>query len=153
MPWNEKQSYWLNYRPQMWPSALTLAMTLTLNFQGQIWNLLYLSQNWYDCHKMKRKHIDWTLGLKCNHGVWSSSNVTIGFDLGHDFDLEFSRSIMKLPHLSRKWSNRHETKSKHIDWTPGLKCDIWFDLGHDLHLEFSRSNMELAISQPKMTLN
>ena len=26
----------------MWPSGVTLAMTLTLNFQGQIWNLLYL---------------------------------------------------------------------------------------------------------------
>ena len=28
----------------MWPSGLTLAMSLTLNFQGQIWNLLYLNQ-------------------------------------------------------------------------------------------------------------
>ena len=31
--------------PQMGSSDFTLAMTLTLNFQGQIWNLLYLSQN------------------------------------------------------------------------------------------------------------
>ena len=38
----------------------------------------------------------------------------------------------------------HKTKSKHIDWTLGLKCD------HDLDLEFSRSNLEFAISQPKM---
>ena len=37
----EKQTYWLNSRPQMWPSDLTLAMALTLNFQGQIWYLLY----------------------------------------------------------------------------------------------------------------
>ena len=29
----------------MWPPVLTLAMTLTLNFQGQIWTSLYLSQN------------------------------------------------------------------------------------------------------------
>ena len=28
----------------MWSSSLTLAMNFTLNFQGQIWNLLYLSQ-------------------------------------------------------------------------------------------------------------
>ena len=54
----------------MWPSGLTLAMTLTLNFQGQIWNFLYLSQKWSDCHETKSKHIDWTLGLKCDHRVW-----------------------------------------------------------------------------------
>ena len=54
----------------MWPSGLTLAMTLTLNFQGQIWNWLYLSQKWSDCHETKNKHIDWTLGLKYDHRVW-----------------------------------------------------------------------------------
>ena len=54
----------------MWPSGLTLAMTLTWNFQGQIWNLLYLSQKWSDCHETKSKHIEWTLGLKCDHRVW-----------------------------------------------------------------------------------
>ena len=70
LPRNEKQTYRLNSRAQMWPSGLTLAMTLTLNFQGQIWNFLYLSQKWPDCHETKRKHIDWTLGLKCVHRVW-----------------------------------------------------------------------------------
>ena len=70
LPRNEKQTYRLNSRAQMWPSGLTLAMTLTLNFQGQIQNLLYLSQKWSDCHEMKSKHIDWTLGLKCDHRVW-----------------------------------------------------------------------------------
>ena len=70
LPRNEKQTYRLNSRAQMWPSALTLAMTLTLNFQGQIWNLLYLYQKWSDCHQTKSKHIDWTLGLKCDHRVW-----------------------------------------------------------------------------------
>ena len=57
-------------RPQMWPSVLTLAMTLTLNFQGQIWNFLYLSQKWSYCHKTKSKHIHWTPGLKCDQSVW-----------------------------------------------------------------------------------
>ena len=70
LPQNEKQTYRLNSRAQMWPSGLTLAMTLTLNFQGQIWNFLYLSQKWSDCHETKSKHIDWTLGLKCDHRVW-----------------------------------------------------------------------------------
>ena len=36
LPRNERQTYLLNLRAQMWPSGLTLAMTLTLNFQGQI---------------------------------------------------------------------------------------------------------------------
>ena len=66
----QKANYWLNSRPQMWPWGLTLAITLTLNFQGQMWNLLYLSPKWSDCHKTKSKHIDWTQGLKCDHGVW-----------------------------------------------------------------------------------
>ena len=70
LPRNKKQTYRLNSMAQMWPSGLTLAMTLTLNFQGQIQNLLYLSQKWSDCHETKSKHIDWTLGLKCDHPVW-----------------------------------------------------------------------------------
>ena len=70
LPRNEKQTYRLNSRAQMWPSGLTLAMTLTLNFEGQIYNMLYLSQKWSDCHETKSKHIDWTLGLKCDHRVW-----------------------------------------------------------------------------------
>ena len=55
--------------PRMWSSDLTLAMTLTMNFQGQIWNLLYLSQRWFDCRKMKSTHIEWTEGLNDNQ-VW-----------------------------------------------------------------------------------
>ena len=55
------------------------------------------------------------------------SNVTIGFDFGHDLDLEFSRSNMEFAIVSQKWSDCHETKSKHTDWTLGLKCDhrVW----------------------------
>ena len=36
LPRNEKQTYRLNSGAQMGPAGLTLAMTLTLNFQGQI---------------------------------------------------------------------------------------------------------------------
>ena len=50
-------------------SFLALAMTLTLNFQGQVWNFPNISQKWFDCHKMKSTHIDWTEGLK-DHQVW-----------------------------------------------------------------------------------
>ena len=38
----EKQKYQLNSVTQMWPSGLTLAMTLIMNFHGQIWNLDYV---------------------------------------------------------------------------------------------------------------
>ena len=70
----------------MWPSDLTLAMTLTLNFQGQIWNLQYLNQKFSDYHEMKSKHMI---------EFWAS-NVTIGFDLGPDLDLESSRSNFEI---------------------------------------------------------
>ena len=44
LPRNEKQTYRLNFTPQMRPWDLTLALAFTDNFQGHIWNLLYLSQ-------------------------------------------------------------------------------------------------------------
>ena len=140
-------------------------MTLTLNFQGQISNWLYLSQKWSDCHETKSKHIDWTLGFKWDHRVWpwpwpwpwifkvkyrieyisakngaiatkrkanisidlKTSNVTIRFDLGHDLDLEFSRSNMELAISLPKMVWLPRNKNKHIDWTLGLKCShqIW----------------------------
>ena len=44
-----------------------------------------------------------------------------------DVDLQFSRSNMEFAISQPKWSNCHETKSKHIDWTLRLKCDhqVW----------------------------
>ena len=116
-------------------------MTLTLNFHGQIWNLLYLSQKRFDCHKMKSRHIDRTQGLKCDHWVWPWP---------WPWPWIFQGQIWNWLYLSQKWSYCHEAKSKHIDWTLSLKSLIEFDLGHDPDLEFSRSNMEFAISQPKM---
>ena len=70
LPRNEKQTHRLNSRFQMGPWGLTLAMTLTLNFQGQISNWIYLSKKWCDCHETKSKHIDWSQDLKCDHQVW-----------------------------------------------------------------------------------
>ena len=59
---------------ELWGSNVTIGFDLDpdldLHFQGQIWNLLYLSQKWSDCHKTKSKHINWTLGLKCDHRIW-----------------------------------------------------------------------------------
>ena len=136
---NEKQTFRLNSRPQIWPLGLTLAMTLTLNFQGQTWILLYLTPKWSDYHETQSKHIDWTLGL---------SNVTIGFDLGHDLDLEFSKSDMKstIPQPKMVRLPRNEKQTYRSNTMP----QMWpwnFDLGHDL--EFSRSNMDLLYLRQK----
>ena len=94
-------------------------VTLTLNFQGQIWNSLYLSQKWSDCHETKSKHIDRTLSLKCDHQIWPW--------LG---PLHFQGQIWNPLYLGQKWSDCHETKSKHIDWiyasyvTSDLTCTV-----------------------------
>ena len=64
---NKKQNYRLNFRTQMWPSGLTL--TMTLNFQD---NLLYLNPKWSECYETKCKHIDWSLRLICDQRVWPS---------------------------------------------------------------------------------
>ena len=64
LPWNEKQIYRLNFRPQMGPPGLTLTMTLTLNFLGQTRNLLYLSQKWSDYPITKFRHTELMLGEK-----------------------------------------------------------------------------------------
>ena len=162
-------------------------MTLTLHCQGQIWNLLYLSQKWSNCHETKSKHIDWTLGLKCDHRVWpwpwpwswnfkvkygfcyisakngaiatkrkanisidlKASNATIRFDLGHDLDLEFSRSNMEfatsLPKMVRLPLNEKQTcrlNSRPQMWPMSLT------LAMTLTFEFSRSNVILTISWP-----
>ena len=137
LPRNEKQTYRLNSGLQMWPSSLTLVMTLSLNFQGQTWNLLYLNPKWSDCHETKSKHIDWTLGLKCDHMVWpwwwpwflnfQGEMWPSGLTFTMTLTLIFQGQICNLLYLSPKWSDYQETKSKHIDWTLGLKCDhkVW----------------------------
>ena len=72
LPRNEKQTYRLNSRAQMWPSGLTLAMTLTLNFQGQIWNFLYISAKSGPIATKRKANISIEL---------QASNVTNGMDL------------------------------------------------------------------------
>ena len=58
-------------------------VTLTFNFQGQIFNLLYLSQKWSEWHKTDSKHINWTqmrpsgltlaMTLKFQCQIWNCS--------------------------------------------------------------------------------
>ena len=118
----KKQIHRLSSRLQMWPSALTLAMTLTLNFQGQISNWLYHCQKWCDCHEMKSKHINWYQDLRCDHRVrlwpWPWPWIfKVKYGIGYI-------SVKNGP-IPTKW------KANTSIWTLGLKCDNGFDLGHD----------------------
>ena len=100
---NKNKTYRLNARPQMRSSDLTLAMTLNSNFEDQTWNLLYVSQNGPIATRQKAN-----ISIK----IWAS-NGTTGFDLGHDFELEFSMSNVEMAVSALEWSDYHETKSKH----------------------------------------
>ena len=44
LPWNEKQTFRLNSKQQMQSSGLTLAMTLALDFLGQIFKQPHLKE-------------------------------------------------------------------------------------------------------------
>ena len=125
----------------MWPSGLTLAVTLTLNFQGQTWNWLYLSQKWSDCHETNSKHIDWTQSLKCNHWVWP-------WPWPWPWIFKVKYGICYISAKNDPIATKQNANILIEIWASNVT--IRFDLGHDLDLEFSRSNMELAISQPKM---
>ena len=96
-------------------------MTLTLNFQGQISNWLYLSQKWSDCHETKSEHIDWTLGLKCNHQIWPWP-----WHWPWIFKVKY-----EICYISTKSGPIATRRKANISiWTLGLK----FDLGHDLDI-------------------
>ena len=67
LPWN-KITYRLNARPQMWGSILTL----TMNFQGQTFDLLYRRKIWSDASKQEMYE---------STEYWAQ-NVAISFGLG-----------------------------------------------------------------------
>ena len=100
----------------MLPSDLTLAVTLTLNFQGQVWNSLYLGQKWSNCHETKSKHIDWSLSLKYDHRIWPWPWPW----------LNIQGQLWNLLYLSQTWFDCHKMKSRHIEWTECLNNNgIW----------------------------
>ena len=128
--WHDCWPWHINYLIRFWS---IFVVTLTLKFQGQIWNLLYLSQKWSDCHEMKSKHIDWTPGLRC--------------DLGHDLDLQFSRSNIEFAISQPKmvWLPRNEEQTYRLNSMP----QIW-PPGSTLAMTLTFNCMEFAISQPKV---
>ena len=116
-------------------------VTLTLNFQGQTWNLLYLSQKWSDCHETKSKHIDWIQGLKCDHGVWPWP-----WPWPWLFKVKYGICYISV----KNGPIATKQKANILIELKALNVTMGFDLGHDLDLDFSRSNMEFAISQSKV---
>ena len=138
LPRNKKQTYRLNSRAQMWPSGLTLAMTLSLNFQGQIQNLLYLSQKWSDCHETKSKHIDCTLGLKCDHRVWLWP-----WPWPWIFKVKY-----RICYISAKNGPIATKRKANISIEPqASNVTLTFDHTDDLDHGFSWSNFEIVLSQ------
>ena len=80
-----------------------------------IWNPLYLSQNGLIATKLKSKHIDWILGINCDHHVWP-------WPWPWPWIFKDKYGIC---HISaKKWSNCHEMKNEIIDWTPGPRFNI-----------------------------
>ena len=141
LPRNKKQTYWLNSKPQMWTYNLTLALTLTLNFEGHMEFAISRSKMvWLPWNKKQ------TYWLNSKPQIWP-----LDLTLAMTLTLNFQGQIRNLLYLGQKWSDCHETKSQHIDWMLSLKCDHQIWPWRDLDLEFSRSNMESAISMPKMS--
>ena len=91
---------------------------LDLDFSRSNIEFAISQPKWSHCHETKSKHIDWTLGLKCDHRVWSWP-----WPWPWIFKVKYRICYIS----AKKWSDCHETKSKHIDSTLGLKCDhlIW----------------------------
>ena len=90
---------------------------------------------------MKSKHIDWTLGLKCDHQVWPWPwpwpwIFKVKYWIGY-----ISAKICPIA-TKRKANISIDLKASNVT--------IRFDLCHELDLEFLRSNVKFAISQPKV---
>ena len=53
LPWNEKQIYRMNSRPQIWPMGLTLTITLTFEFwRSNVtwpWPWIFMVKFWNNC--------------------------------------------------------------------------------------------------------
>ena len=81
-------------------------------------------------------------------------NVTIGFDLDHDFDLDFSRSNMEFAISQPKmvWMPRNEKQTYWLNsrpqrWPMGLTLTI------TLTFEFWRSNMTFTLDHMTLTMD
>ena len=102
---------------------------MTSNFQGQIWNLLYLNQKWSDCHGTKIKHIGWNLGLKCDHRLWPwlwswpwIFNVKYGI-------CYIAANIVRLPRNEKQY----RLNSRPQTWPSGLTLSMTLTLNFQIY--------------------
>ena len=151
LPWNEKQTYRLNSRPQrdhpVWPWPWPWPWIFKVKY-----GICYISVKNGPIATKQKANISIEL---------QASNGTFGFDLGHDLDLEFSRSnkIWNLQYLSQKWSDYQETKNKHFDWTLPMTKKMATVTAHweltvsspGAHGEFTVSSQWPKWSQPAVT--
>ena len=83
-----------------------------LNFQGQIWNLIYFRQKWSDRRERKSIYIELTRRLKFEHLIGPRLWPWPWF-----FKVKYEICYI---------SGRSATKRKaNIDWTRGLKYEHW----------------------------
>ena len=123
-------------------------------FKGQIWNLLYLS------HELEIKHIDWTLGLKCDHRVWPWP-----WPWPTIFKVKYGIYYIwtKCGPIATKQKETNWLNSRPQMWPVGLTLamtltsefsrsyvTLTFDHTHGLNQGFSWSNFEIAVSQNGM---
>ena len=104
--WQDQWTSPIDYLITFWS---LFVVTLTLYFQHQIWNSLYLGKKCSNCHET----------LKQTLIELYASNLTIRIDLGCDLDLEFSRSNMeftiswpKMVRLPQNKKQMHQLNSK-----------------------------------------
>ena len=113
---------YLNFWTNCWPWPINywikfwfiFVLTLTLNFQGQMWNSLYLRQ--YGLIALKQK-ANISIELK-------ASNVTIGFHIGHNLDLENMEFVISQPKMVHLPRNKNQIMLI-ASWA--FKCDhqVW----------------------------
>ena len=108
--WQDLWSWFKDYPIKFWS---IVAVPLALNFQGQIFNLLYLSQKSSDRLETKSKYADRIMSLKCNIYFWP---------------WPWPWPWFYLLYLSQKWSDCHETTNEHINWMLCLKCVLTSDM-------------------------
>ena len=134
LPRNEKQTYRLNSRAQMWPSGLTLAVTLTWIFKVK-YRICYISAKNGPIARKPKANI--SIEPK-------ASNVTIRFDLGHELDLEFSRSNMEFPISQPKKIATKQKANISIELQASNVTNV-FDLDHNLDLWILKVKRDLHL--------
>ena len=98
--WQDSWSWPIDYPMRFWS---ILVVTLTLNFQGQIFNLHEMVQLPRNTKQIYESNVRPQMG---------SSVITLAMTL----TLNFLGQIFNLLYFNKKWPNRHIAENKHIDW-------------------------------------